>query len=136
MYFHAFVFLFVAVISAEALSQLPGRFNKAHDKCQSDPASYVDEAILEKVRRGEKVTAPNLAKHTLCMNVESGVQDQNGEIIVENLRKFLERAGNTKEKVDEAISKCGTRTSAIAEEAAVALTNCVIKFRPERRHNR
>ncbi|XP_056632481.1 uncharacterized protein LOC130442411 [Diorhabda sublineata] len=135
MYLYVFFFFFVAVISAEASPTLPRHFSKAHDKCQSDPASHVDEAILDQVRRGEKVSAPNLPKHTLCMNIETGVQSQNGDIIVENLRKLLESAGADKEKVDEAISKCGTRSSAIAEEAAVALTNCVIKYRPVRQHH-
>nr|APC94202.1 odorant-binding protein 4 [Pyrrhalta maculicollis] len=134
MHFSVFVLFFVfAVASAEITpEQQAEQFKKIHDKCQSDPATHVDDAVFDKLRRGEKVTEPNLAKHTLCMNVGSGIQSENGDINIEKLRTILERGPANKAKVDEIIGKCGTRSSTNAEEAAEALANCVRQYRPER----
>nr|AQY18990.1 odorant-binding protein [Galeruca daurica] len=130
MHISVFALFFVlAVVSAEITHEQIEAFKKIHEKCQSDPETKIDDAIYDKIKRGEKVTDPRLGKHTLCMNVGSGVQSQNGDINLDKLKQIVERASSNKERVDEIISKCGTRTSTNAEEAAVGLAECLMKFR-------
>ncbi|XP_056632479.1 uncharacterized protein LOC130442409 [Diorhabda sublineata] len=131
MHFSVLALFFVfAVISAETTHEQIESYKKIHEKCQSDPATKIDEASFEKMRRGEQVNDPNLGKHTLCMHVGSGVQNQNGDINLDKLKQIVEGGRNDKDKVNEIISKCGTRTSTNAEEAAIGLSDCLKKYRP------
>ncbi|XP_072379396.1 B1 protein-like [Diabrotica undecimpunctata] len=98
---------------------------KAHEHCQSQEATRIDDDVFEKLKNGEKVQNPKLSKHTLCMNVQTGLQTESGDINVDKLRKAVSEASSDQSVINAIVEKCGTKTGDTAEDAAVNLFKCL-----------
>ncbi|XP_028134477.2 uncharacterized protein LOC126878422 [Diabrotica virgifera virgifera] len=98
---------------------------KAHEHCQSQEATRIDDEVWEKLKHGEKAENTKLPKHTLCMNVQTGLQKENGDINVDKLRKAVEEASSDQNVINEIVEQCGTKKGDNAEEAALNLFKCL-----------
>ncbi|CAH1110280.1 unnamed protein product [Psylliodes chrysocephalus] len=122
-YVYVIFFCFLAVTFAEHTSE---KIRKSHKACQNDPNTKIKDDTLKKYRRDETVDDPNFPKYSLCMNIGTGIQNKNGDIDKDKLKKNIEGDFSDASKVSEILSDCGTRKVGItAEEAALALINCL-----------
>uniref|UniRef100_A0A6P7FN97 Uncharacterized protein LOC114329533 isoform X3 n=1 Tax=Diabrotica virgifera virgifera TaxID=50390 RepID=A0A6P7FN97_DIAVI len=98
---------------------------KAHEYCQSQEATRIDEIVYEKRRNGEKVDEKKLAKHTLCINVQAGLQKENGDINVDKLRELLNDGTRDLNLINRVVEKCSKKEGDTTEDAAVNLVKCI-----------
>ncbi|KAG5879480.1 hypothetical protein JTB14_013985 [Gonioctena quinquepunctata] len=118
------VFVSVIVASANALDDATTRVKNVHEACQADPATYADEYLIERAR-SEYVDPRRVGAHTLCMNVHAGLQQSNGDINKNDLRRALSEGIHDNAKVDEIVEDCGRRVGQTPEEASVNLFRCI-----------
>ncbi|CAG9825360.1 unnamed protein product [Phaedon cochleariae] len=100
---------------------------KVHVECQADPATKVNEDLMEKFFKNEPVDESLLAKHALCINVKLGVQKPNGDVDKEGFKKWLGGSDNGEQLIEE----CGNKKGSTAEESTLALYKCFRKHRNE-----
>ncbi|CAG9825358.1 unnamed protein product [Phaedon cochleariae] len=103
------------------------KLKKAHVECQVDPATKVDEDLIEKFYKDEPVDETKLAKHALCINMKVGIQKPNGDIDKEGFKKWMSGIDNG----DQIIEECGNKTGSTAEETTLALYKCFRKHKHE-----
>uniref|UniRef100_A0A6P7FFA6 Uncharacterized protein LOC114329530 n=1 Tax=Diabrotica virgifera virgifera TaxID=50390 RepID=A0A6P7FFA6_DIAVI len=131
------VFCILAVVNAgpTPTSEQKEAVKKAHDHCQTNEETRIDDDVFEKVKKGEKVDNAKLSKHTLCMNVQTGLQTQSGDINVDKLRKALTEAISDPNLVNTIVEKCGKRVAGeTAEESAVTFFKCLHSQGPPHGH--
>ncbi|CAG9829917.1 unnamed protein product [Diabrotica balteata] len=128
-------FTILAVVYAAPTNEQREAVKKAHEHCQSQEATRIDSDVFDKLRRGEKVHNTQLSKHTLCMNVQAGLQTESGDINVDKLRKAITEATSDPNLVNTIVEKCGKRVAGeTAEETAVALFKCLHSQGPPHGH--
>ncbi|XP_072399735.1 uncharacterized protein [Diabrotica undecimpunctata] len=103
---------------------------RIHAVCQANSESHVNE-YLERLQEFGKIEVPNMAKHTLCMNINAGLQYENGDIAVERLRSDLEEVSNNEIKIKEIVDSCGVRAPGSPEDAAMAFGKCLCSHWPQ-----
>nr|ARH65465.1 odorant binding protein 10 [Anoplophora glabripennis] len=119
---------FVVIISISALvlgrpDENLATINMAHNECQSNPRTYVDEDILDRISGGEKIDNPSVRAHILCVTTKLGVLNEYGEVNRTNLRTVLSRVILNEEKLEENLEKCAVEETD-AEEVALVLDKC------------
>ncbi|CAH1223208.1 unnamed protein product [Diabrotica balteata] len=83
--------------------------------------------LVKKIRSGEKLNVEEAGQIALCMNLQAGVMNENGDIFTDNLRPKLERRlGYSKAKI--VIDDCGTRNGNSVKEVALNFVKCMQKY--------
>uniref|UniRef100_A0A6P7FEM8 Uncharacterized protein LOC114329534 n=1 Tax=Diabrotica virgifera virgifera TaxID=50390 RepID=A0A6P7FEM8_DIAVI len=121
----ATVLCVLAAANAAPTKEQIEHIRKAHEYCQSQEATRIDENVFEKRRNGEKVDDPKLAKHALCMNVQAGLQKENGDINVDKLREIVSDGTSDLNLINPVVEKCSKKEGDTAEDAAVNLIKCI-----------
>lgn len=103
----------------KALSEeeVTNRIKGAHDKCQQDPATAVDEAAFAAYRtsKGQGEEPANLGPHDLCVSKALGWQNADGSVNEAYLRERISLAVHDSAKVDQLVAECkGSESDEIA----------------------
>ncbi|KAF7284580.1 uncharacterized protein LOC143205132 [Rhynchophorus ferrugineus] len=114
--------------NAAAARESQEKLKQAHQKCQSDPATAVEEASLKGLARGGPKPA-NYGAHSLCISKALGWQNEDGSVNADTIRARAENIFGSSAKLDEVISECA-QNQANAEETAIHLTRCYAKYAP------
>ncbi|KAG5879481.1 hypothetical protein JTB14_013986 [Gonioctena quinquepunctata] len=117
------VYVSVIVASANALDAATTRVKNVHEACQADPATFAEEYLIERAR--SEYVPGQVGAHTLCMNVHAGLQQPNGDINKNDLRRALSEGIHDKAMVNGIVEDCGTRNGQTPEEASVNLFRCI-----------
>ncbi|XP_030753577.1 uncharacterized protein LOC115880499 [Sitophilus oryzae] len=104
------------------------KFKKAHEKCQADPATAVDESALKALREGGAPPA-NHAAHALCISQALGWQNADGSVNKEAIKSRAEHIFGSSPKLSEIIDECSLPQASPAE-TAVHITKCYAKHSP------
>ncbi|XP_060536112.1 uncharacterized protein LOC132708029 [Cylas formicarius] len=119
-YLVAFALLLtVASTLADLKEEAKQKIKVAHEKCQGNPETHVDEAVLEKIRKGEKPDHPqNLGAHSLCISKTLGWQNQDGTVnkalITDRATQHIQDAAERQKYLDEcAVDKENEKATAI-----------------------
>lgn len=94
----------------------PHGFGAVHKKCQADPATHIDDAVLDDIRKHhEKATEyPDYAKHIICMCKGLNLITHDGKINVEGVKTHVGHVVQETSKVEEIVKECavekGTET--------------------------
>nr|APG79365.1 pheromone binding protein 4 [Cyrtotrachelus buqueti] len=116
---------------AAAAQASQDRLKAAHHKCQSNPATAVEESALKALTSGGPKPA-NYGAHALCMSKALGWQSEDGSVNTETIKARAENIFGPSPKLNEIVNECA-QNQANAEETAVHLTRCYVKYAP--RHN-
>ncbi|KAF7272387.1 uncharacterized protein LOC143200561 [Rhynchophorus ferrugineus] len=116
--------LCVSVVMGQSVLE---KWEKLHDVCQSDPATFVDESIFEKVKNNETVELPpNFGAHVFCMTVNLNIQDPNGKFNKEVTAKLIGEVVKDQAKVNKIVNECAVNKPN-KDDAAVAFLQCLDK---------
>nr|UWL63310.1 odorant binding protein 20 [Pagiophloeus tsushimanus] len=79
------------------------KLKNAHDKCQADPATAIDEDALKTLResKGKGASPPNGGAHALCVSKSLGWQNADGSINKDHLKERISANVDDAAKVDE-----------------------------------
>ncbi|XP_030764829.1 uncharacterized protein LOC115889050 [Sitophilus oryzae] len=115
-----------AVVFAITAEEGREKFKKAHEKCQTDPATAADEEELKAYKTEHKVTE-GIKIHALCVSKTLGWQHQDGKINKESVKeKIVLYLGQTP-KLDEIHAECVVDKEN-EKETAINLFKCYYKY--------
>ncbi|XP_066262794.1 uncharacterized protein [Euwallacea similis] len=118
--------LFAAVVLANPVQD---RWNNVHQKCQQSSNTYVPDEIFNQLKRGEKPSLPaNFGRHANCMLVNLDLQDQQGNILSEGVRKAAQNQFSDATKVNQIVDNCSF-SKGDKETNAMKLFECFGKNR-------
>ncbi|KAJ8924166.1 hypothetical protein NQ315_006950 [Exocentrus adspersus] len=60
------------LVADAAFEDVPQSVKQAHDDCQSNPATHLDESVFKAMRKGESFDRHLAGVHMLCMNKKIG----------------------------------------------------------------
>ncbi|KAF7284579.1 hypothetical protein GWI33_021959 [Rhynchophorus ferrugineus] len=104
------------------------KLREARQKCQSNPATAIDESSLRGWTRDGPRPA-NYGAHSLCISKTLGWQNEDGSVNTDTIRARAENILGSSPKLDEIVSECA-QNKANAEETAIHLTRCYGKYAP------
>ncbi|XP_030753589.1 uncharacterized protein LOC115880508 [Sitophilus oryzae] len=104
------------------------KLKEAHQKCQSNPATSVDQQALKALRDGGEKPA-NYGAHALCISQNLGWQNADGSVNKDVVQSRAEAIFGQSPKLSEIVNEC-TQPQANAEETAIYLTRCYAKYSP------
>ncbi|ENN78209.1 uncharacterized protein LOC109536324 [Dendroctonus ponderosae] len=122
--------LCLAVVSAAALTkeEIKERLKAAHDKCQADPQTAIDEAALKafKDSKGKGQLPANMGPHDLCISKALKWQNADGKVNKELIKERITDNVADASKVDAIVNEC-----AVDKENEIAtaenLFKCLLK---------
>ncbi|KAJ8924145.1 hypothetical protein NQ315_006929 [Exocentrus adspersus] len=121
------IHLFMCLDKNGAASQLDleeKELHEIHDRCQSDPATYVDHELLHHL--ADNIDNPQVGAHMLCESKAVGLQKPNGELDLKVIRHKISLSVSDKDKVDRLVRECAVKKD-IPEKTAVNLFMCLDK---------
>nr|ADD82417.1 minus-C odorant binding protein 4 [Batocera horsfieldi] len=121
----AFVFACVVVAAlAASLSEEEKKLQEIHDKCQADPATYVDHELLHNL--SANIDNPKVGAHMLCESKAVGLQKPNGELDLNVIKQKISLTVSDKAKVERLVKECAVKKQT-PEKTAVNLFMCLDK---------
>nr|AIX97020.1 odorant-binding protein 5 [Monochamus alternatus] len=109
---------------AASLSEEEKKLQEIHDKCQADPATYVDHELLHHL--AENIDNPKVGAHMLCESKAVGLQKQNGELDLNVIKQKISLTVSDKVKVERLVKECAVKKET-PEKTAVNLFMCLDK---------
>lgn len=83
-----------------------------------------DPQTLKNMQSGMYINDEKVKKQIFCMNKKIGVQDHNGNILVDVIKMYLEHLISDPQKRYEAINRCLVQSST-PEETAFNMQKCL-----------
>nr|APG79370.1 pheromone binding protein 9 [Cyrtotrachelus buqueti] len=119
-----FIVLSAFVLAVVLADTTKSSWNRVHKACQAKPGVFVDDAIFEKLKRNEKVTLPaNFGVHAHCMLEGFGIQNSQGAIQQNGIKKAVQESVSDPAKANQIVSACSVSKSS-KEETALGIFNC------------
>nr|QUP79518.1 odorant binding protein 25 [Monochamus saltuarius] len=109
---------------AASLSEEEKKLQEIHDKCQADPATYVDHELLHHL--AENIDNPKVGAHMLCESKAVGLQKPNGELDLNVIKEKISLTVSDKNKVERLVRECAVKKQT-PEKTAVNLFMCLDK---------
>nr|UTN00820.1 odorant binding protein [Semanotus bifasciatus] len=103
------------------------RITNAHNQCQADPATHVDEEDLKKSLKGIQVSG--LGPHMLCMSKKIGLQKSNGDIDRAVFRVRFSEIVRNQSKLDDIVEGCAVQKET-PEDTAEHIMKCFHQHHP------
>ncbi|XP_050300645.1 uncharacterized protein LOC126739144 [Anthonomus grandis grandis] len=121
-------------VNKEQIAQSAQRVKQAHDKCQADPATAIDDGALRNLHSGGAQPA-NMAAHALCISKGLGWQNADGAINKDYIQSRAEAIFGSNPKLQQIVDECAI-AQATPEATAEHLFRCYRKYapRPEGAH--
>ncbi|XP_060535557.1 uncharacterized protein LOC132707649 [Cylas formicarius] len=120
--------LCLAVAFAMANQPIKQSWTVVHQGCQANPKTFVEEEVFEKLRKGEKVNLPNnFADHAFCMLKDMDLQEPNGNINTQTLKKAVQESVQDQAKINQITSECSANDQT-PQKTALTLFKCLGKY--------
>ncbi|KAG5887558.1 hypothetical protein JTB14_002264 [Gonioctena quinquepunctata] len=125
------VLCFGVAVQAELLSEeQKAKIIQLHKECLEE--TKVDLGIAMKAAQGEYTNDEKLKKQILCFNKKVGLQDKNGDIVMEVAKAKLKDIVKDDKKVEEVMKKCVLKKET-PEETAFQAAKCLHELAPDQR---
>ncbi|KAF7272386.1 uncharacterized protein LOC143200570 [Rhynchophorus ferrugineus] len=119
-----FIVLSAFVLAVVLGATTKSSWNSVHQACQAKPGVFVDDAIFEKLKRGEKVQLPaNFGVHAHCMLEGFGIQNSQGAIQQSGVKKAVQESVSDASKVNQIVSACSV-SKGTKEATALEIFKC------------
>lgn len=80
------------------------KLHEIHEECQADPATYADDELLEDL--SNNLGNPQVEAHMLCESTKVGLQDENGQLDLDAIRKKVALCVEDEQEVDRLVEEC------------------------------
>nr|UWL63306.1 odorant binding protein 16 [Pagiophloeus tsushimanus] len=118
-------------VNQDAVKESGRRIKEAHDKCQTDPATAIDEEALKNARKSGAPPAPpaNSGPHSLCISKAVGWQNEDGSINKANIEEKAHAIFGEQSDIKNILDECVVAQEN-PEATAVHLFDCYRKHAP------
>lgn len=94
----------------------------AHDECQKNEETRVTPEVTSQLFSGVYPSSPRVRAHMLCFSQELGLQDPEGDLLVDDIKEKLARAKSPAEA--ERLTRLCSKEKSTPEETAYYLFKC------------
>nr|WNH96195.1 odorant binding protein 13 [Anthonomus eugenii] len=115
-------------VNKDQVAHSAQKVKQAHEKCQADPATAVDESALKNLHKGGEAPA-NIAAYTLCISKNLGWQHEDGSINKDYIQSRAEAIFGASPKLQQIVDECAAG-QATPEATAQHLFKCYRKYSP------
>jgi len=115
-------------VDTAAVRESGQRLKEAHEKCQADSATSVDEAALKGLRSGGPAPA-NLGVHTLCLSKALGWQNADGSVNKSVVESRAQAIYGDNPDLQRIVEEC-TKPQENDVATAFYIFNCYKKYAP------
>ncbi|KAG5889727.1 hypothetical protein JTB14_010201 [Gonioctena quinquepunctata] len=118
----------VAAVFAVAHGKLVvgGKFQEAHEQCQANPSTHIEESMMQDAFKGKKENVDKAAfgSHMRCIYTKRGLLKENGDVDKEAMRNTLSGILVDNTLLEKVVGDCSQQKST-PEETGIAIFDCL-----------